>query len=380
MKKFLFFLPLLVFSNSGFAQKVDTLVDVGGYKLHFVIMQGKGTPILFEAGGGDDAGIWSDLLTPVFNITGTTLITYDRTGFGKSTLDSNKHGLLNGVTGLETALHKLGYNKNIMLVSHSQGAFYTTVYAYRHPDKVKTAVLIDASTGCWFNEKRLAALQQSNDIDKEKFKDTKPGLYYQFTDLTSNVAVINKMSFPLNIPVIDVVSGNPPFNDSVETSDWRQCHKDFVSGSSYRTGITAYGCGHYIFFDNPSLIVNAIVKAYSSTLPDNNQKNMVLTKAIDFATNAANDLKKTETQYRHSENDLNSWGYQLLQRGEMEKALGVFKLNVLLNPQSWNVYDSYAEVLLKNGQKDEAIKMYKKSVELNPDNQNGKKMLEELTK
>ncbi len=62
------------------------------------------------------------------------------------------------------------------------------------------------------------------------------------------------------------------------------------------------------------------------------------------------------------------------------KALEVFKLNVELNTDSWNAYDSYGESLLKNGQKEEAVKMYKKSVELNPNNENGKKILKEISK
>src|ERR1700679_1764494 len=122
-------------------QTIYTLVYAGNYKLHFYIVKGTGTPILFEAGGGDDASVWTGLLKPISELTGTTLITYDRPGFGKSTLDTNKHGLLNGILGLETALHRLGYDKDIILVAHSQGAFSATVYAYRHPDKVKAAVL-----------------------------------------------------------------------------------------------------------------------------------------------------------------------------------------------------------------------------------------------
>lgn len=62
------------------------------------------------------------------------------------------------------------------------------------------------------------------------------------------------------------------------------------------------------------------------------------------------------------------------------EALETFKANTRLFPNSWNVYDSYGEALLKYGQKEEAIKMYKKSVQLNPDNQNGKKVLEGISK
>jgi len=145
------------------SQTIDTLVDVGGYRLHFHIIKGKGTPILFEAGGGDDATTWKNILKPISDITQTTLIAYDRTGFGKSTFDSAKHGILNGMIGLETGLRKLGYGGNIILVAHSQGGLYATLYASRHPDKVKAAVLIDATTSCFYEENRLVATQRMID-------------------------------------------------------------------------------------------------------------------------------------------------------------------------------------------------------------------------
>jgi len=44
-----------------------------------------------------------------------------------------------------------------------------------------------------------------------------------------------------------------------------------------------------------------------------------------------------------SEAEFNFWGYRLLQRGEIEKALEVFKLNADLYPESANVYDSLGE-------------------------------------
>lgn len=379
--QFLYLTYLLAIFNSskGQSKTTDTLIDVGGYKLHFNIIKGTGVPILFEAGGGDNASAWNNLVKPIANITKTTLITYDRVGFGKSGLDTNKHGILNGVIGLEIALQKLGYNQNIMLVAHSQGALYTTLYAFRHPDKVKVVVLFDASTTCWFDEKRLSVLQSSNDIDKQKFKEARPGLYYQLSDLTKNVSLVRRSPFPRTIPVIDFVSENPPFKDQVEIDDWKRCHQEFVSAASNRTGIVAYGSGHYIFEDNPSLAITAIVKAYSS-IADANQSHEVLRRGIDYALKMANETKKDEATYRHSEDDLNSWGYKLLNQGQMQQALEVFKLNVELNPNSWNAYDSYGETLLKNGQKEEAIKMYQKSVDLNPKNENGKKVLERITK
>lgn len=90
--------------------------------------------------------------------------------------------------------------------------------------------------------------------------------------------------------------------------------------------------------------------------------------------------KSQDLAFNHSEDDLNSWGYELLGKNENQKAAEVFKLNMVLNPNSANVYDSYGEALLKMDRKEEAILMYKKSMELNPENKNAKEVLERITK
>lgn len=81
-------------------------------------------------------------------------------------------------------------------------------------------------------------------------------------------------------------------------------------------------------------------------------------------------LKKKDPTFKLSENDLNSWGYQLLAQKNIPAALSVFKLNVALYPESANAYDSLAEIfeLLEN--KPESISNYKKSLALNPKNKN----------
>ncbi|MVM32083.1 alpha/beta fold hydrolase [Spirosoma sp. HMF4905] len=365
--------------HSGRAQLIDTLLNVGTYRLYFTISKGKGVPILFEAGGGDDASVWKNILKPIAAITGTTLIAYDRAGFGKSSLDTNRHGIVNGIIGLETGLQKLGYTGNIILVAHSQGGLYASLYAFRHPKQVKAAVLIDATTPCFYEENRLRATQHIIDKDLAKVKKTNPGSYYQGLDFSSNINYVRKTPFPQQIPVTDFVAENPPFSDEKERDDWKQCHQMFVSESPNRKGIMAYGCGHFIFGDNPPMVINAIVEAYAKTV-DQAKSNEILKRGIAYAIDASNTRNKTEAAYRHSEDNLNSWGYQLLQQGDLPKALKIFKLNVDLFPASWNVYDSYGETLLKSNQKEEAIRMYKKSIELNPDNKNGKKVLEEISK
>lgn len=81
--------------------------------------------------------------------------------------------------------------------------------------------------------------------------------------------------------------------------------------------------------------------------------------------------------YDASENSLNNLGYDYLEK-DIDAALAVFKMNIELYPESFNVYDSYGEALLKKGSSTAAIENYKKSIELNPGNTNGIEVLKSL--
>jgi predicted alpha/beta superfamily hydrolase len=64
------------------------------------------------------------------------------------------------------------------------------------------------------------------------------------------------------------------------------------------------------------------------------------------------------------EMNLNMIGYQLLQSGDVAKAIEVFEYNIELYPNSANVYDSYAEALENNSELDKAAKNYKIAVQI----------------
>jgi pimeloyl-ACP methyl ester carboxylesterase len=304
MKKYLFatltFFGLM--ANSGRSQTIDTLLDVGGYRLYFHIIKGKGMPILFEGGAGTDVTVWESILKPITDITHATLITYDRPGFGKSELDTSnhdvdKHGILQGIEGLETGLKKLGYDENIMLVAHSFGGFCATLYASRHPATVKAAVLIDANHVCWFQDAYVDSVMK---LRKDYWANNKPTTnwanYYAGLNLASTVKLMRKAPFPATIPVIDLVAENiPPFPDSAGAVRWRACHRQFADAQPNRQGITAYGCAHFIFRDNPPLAISAIVKAYAGTL-DKEQRDEIMKRFLAYTLEAANDEKRREVK------------------------------------------------------------------------------------
>jgi tetratricopeptide (TPR) repeat protein len=80
------------------------------------------------------------------------------------------------------------------------------------------------------------------------------------------------------------------------------------------------------------------------------------------------------------ENEFNAMGYRLMEAGNMEAALEIFRLNGQLYPKSANVYDSLREAYLKIGDNDNATKNYRKSLELNPENTNASDVLKRLEK
>lgn len=91
-----------------------------------------------------------------------------------------------------------------------------------------------------------------------------------------------------------------------------------------------------------------------------------------------NILEKNDLRY--NDMHLNKFGYELVQAGENDLALEVFKLNAKLFPDVPNVYDSLGEAYMNKGEKELAIENYKKVLEMRPQNENAKKMIEKLSK
>jgi tetratricopeptide (TPR) repeat protein len=79
--------------------------------------------------------------------------------------------------------------------------------------------------------------------------------------------------------------------------------------------------------------------------------------------------------YNTSEDELNSFGYELLYSKKENDALEIFILNTKMYSESYNTFDSLGECLLKKGDKEKSIKAYKKSLELNPKNENARKVI-----
>ena len=80
-----------------------------------------------------------------------------------------------------------------------------------------------------------------------------------------------------------------------------------------------------------------------------------------------------------NEKVLNSRGYELLRKGDVEGAIRVFQRNVEAYPESANVYDSLGEAYVAAGDRARAIESYRRALALDPRSKSARYALERLT-
>ncbi|MDO8295641.1 MAG: alpha/beta hydrolase [Caulobacter sp.] len=119
-----------------------TFVDLGaGRRLNFFCI-GQGSPtVIFEQGGEGDIANWKAVQPAISALTRTCF--YDRAGFGYSDPPDKAVTALNVTDDFRALLQAENIQGPVILVGHSIGGFYATVYASRFPADVAGLVLVD---------------------------------------------------------------------------------------------------------------------------------------------------------------------------------------------------------------------------------------------
>jgi pimeloyl-ACP methyl ester carboxylesterase len=79
-----------------------------------------------------------------------------------------------------------------------------------------------------------------------------------------NAIEMRKISFPLSVPVVDILAETPPWQSEDELTRWRLAHKRFVAQASNRKLVNSKGSGHYIMKDKPNQVIQIIAKMYKA--------------------------------------------------------------------------------------------------------------------
>jgi len=118
------------------------LVDVGGYRLHIQCV-GAGSPtVVLDAGLGGSSLDWN-LVQPELGRT-TRVCAYDRAGMGWSDPSPQPRTPRQIADELHTLLTNAGIAAPYVLVGHSLGGKNVRLFTIAHPDQVTGMVLVDA--------------------------------------------------------------------------------------------------------------------------------------------------------------------------------------------------------------------------------------------
>lgn len=117
--------------------------------------------------------------------------------------------------------------------------------------------------------------------------------------------------------------------------------------------------------------------------PDNETNQKFTQEIIEIILNKGLEEAKLKYKKRPSKTDVLEYllirkGYEQLSENKYDEAIGIFTMNCIANPNSFNAYDSLGEAYMRKGDKISAIKNYEKSLQLDPMNENAVEIIKKL--
>ena len=304
-------------SDAAFLLERSEIVLPSGRKMNLVCA-GSGSPtVVVESGLGSHMLHWQKVAGRMSRMTKTCF--YDRAGFGFSDPSPNSLTATSVTDDLYLLLRQAKIKGSVVLVGHSLGGLYATVYANRFRKGVAGMVLIEPSFAQ--QDKDLTPAQRQQ--DETSFKTSVAGLRscaaqartgklstepheecfafapnrtpeekafltYQFTrpfryeamataieaqhsgdgrsDANSKAGLATRRSYG-NMPLVVLTAERA--QNSTETpaerelavkawTSWKTGHDELAARSSYGTSSVVSDTGHFIQIDQPDAVVDAV--------------------------------------------------------------------------------------------------------------------------
>jgi len=248
---------------------VETMIQVGEYRLNFKVIRGGSLTLLLEAGGGMDSTEWSKLAPVLAQKTGATIVSYDRAGFGKSDLPETPQDMREEVDWLWQALRQLELDKNLLLVGHSFGGWMIRLIASKHPEAIKGMVFVDPFTNEFVEALGVEYLDNHPMTGKLPFDTTHPEKLTKIEralvrmvekGLGPKIEIMRKTSIPSGIPVRIITCGKKFLPKPEEQQAWRQAHEDMTASIEGAVLLVAEQSAHMVPWAQPDIIIAAVTE------------------------------------------------------------------------------------------------------------------------
>lgn len=258
-----------VASSSQASEPVETLIQIGKYRLNFQVIKGGGLTILCEAGGGMGLTEWSKLAPVLAKKTGATVVSYDRAGFGKSDLPETPYDMHEELDWLWQGLKQLGLDKNLILMGHSYGGWLIRLIASEHPGAIKGMVFVDPFTNEFVEALGVEYLDKHPMAGKHPFDTSHPekltkiqraGVRMIGKGLGPKIALMRNTSVPPGIPVRVITCGKNFLPKPEEQQAWRKAHEDMTASIKGAILLVAEQSAHMVPWDQPEIIIEAVTE------------------------------------------------------------------------------------------------------------------------
>lgn len=236
----------------------DTLMDVGGHRLHFKVWPNSSRfTLVFEAGGGAALTSWESVPHHAAEQLRLRVIAYDRAGLGSS--ETGPIGLTpdQEIQDLGEALEHLATGQ-IILVGHSYGGLISLLHALRRPDRVAGLVLVDPMNTDFIRRVTLPWLNSTvpDVVNPSSARDTV--VVRMKRTIEALVAAAEPAIATVDIPIVVVTAGVPWWRDSVIDQAWRASHETIAGARPNRRLLIATQSRHDIPETEPDRILEAV--------------------------------------------------------------------------------------------------------------------------
>jgi len=294
------------------------LVDIGNGQRLNVYCVGTGSPVVvFDSGLGDSTISWA-LVQPAI-AKKTTACSFDRAGMGYSDAIRRPSTALNQSEDLHALLQAAHLKPPYVLVGHSMAGMNVRVYADKYPDEVAGLVIVDgshedqsvkswatgkpgekASFDARLRDRKKCPLQAEKGLVKgtpmykkcvddsdnphfspaintavEKYEVTVKWQAAELSELenifyaSADETRATRKNFG-DMPII-VLTHSPHAKSKGETQDvrnqktlrWEEAHTQVASMSTRGINIIVPNSNHYIQYDHPQVVIDAINQAVS---------------------------------------------------------------------------------------------------------------------
>ena len=206
---------------------VEKMVDIGTHKLNLVVTEipSKFTVVL-EAGGGECSVSYQPIQEKLAFQIQARIISYDRSGFGKSELGPNKFTAQDECLALKTALEMLGIKDNIIFAGLSYGGFLIQYFTQLFPSLVKGLVLIDPMNVIFVDKFGLEQLNAVTPYFENPSNNAEKAGNRMTDQFEESLNFLRGKKLPSTIPV-HLLSAEIP----IEPQFWRNSHEQLIGHS-----------------------------------------------------------------------------------------------------------------------------------------------------